>query len=152
MTQPRQVSRRRALGALAMALVAGCGGKHGGDTTPAAGAASAGEPAARPGDGDIVSPDKMDEINRSLERKRQIMSHCLAIAVDNKELPKNSAGKVTLEIVIGPDGKASSVKVVRATLESKTLTDCVIGHVKEIQFPELAKPYETSYTYGFEAM
>ena len=50
------------------------------------------------------------------------------------------------------DSKAESVKVVRATLESKTLSDCVIHHVQEIQFPQLPKPYETSYTYGFEAM
>jgi len=41
----------------------------------------------------MVPPEKMDEINRSLERKRTIMSHCLAVAVDNKELPKNSRGR-----------------------------------------------------------
>jgi outer membrane biosynthesis protein TonB len=131
-------------------LVAGCGGKHA-DTTPGGGAANDGEPAARQ-DGDQVPPEKMDEINRNLERKRPIMSRCLAMAVDNKELPKNSAGKVTVELVISPGGKADNVKIVRANLKSKTLEDCVINRVKEIQFPDLPKPYETSYTYGFEAM
>jgi len=80
------------------------------------------------------------------------VSRCLAFAVDNKELPKNSKGKVTLEIVISPAGKADSVKVVNSTLESKSLTDCVIGHVKEIEFPQIPQPYETSYTYAFEAV
>jgi len=133
---------------LIASLVAGCGGKHV-DPAPAGGIANGGGHADQ---ADQVPPEKMDEIIRNLERKRPIMSHCLAIAVDNKELPKSSAGKVTVELVIAPGGKADNVKIVRATLESKTLNECVINHIKEIQFPDLPKPYETSYTYGFEAM
>lgn len=129
--------------------LAGCGGSPAVTTPvePAAASPGQGEPAG----GEQVAPETMDEINRSLERKRPIVSHCLAIAVDNKELPRNSRGKVTLEIVI-TGGKADSVKVVRSTLESRSLDDCIIKHVRDIQFPELPKPYETSYTYGFEAM
>ena len=134
--------------AAVFASLGGCGG------TPAPSAPV--EPvAASPGAGgsgdEQVAPEKMDEINRSLARKRPIVSHCLAMAVDNKELPRSSRGKVTLEIVIA-GGKAESVKVVRSTLESRSLADCIIKHVREIQFPELPRPYETSYTYGFEAM
>jgi len=132
-------------------VLAGCGGGKHADTTPPGGGTAGGEQAERQG-GEQVPPEKMDEINRSLERKRPVMSRCLGIAVDNKELPKNSSGKVTLEIVISPNGKAEDVKIVRATLESKTLNECLINRVKEISFPELPKPYETSYTYGFEAM
>jgi hypothetical protein len=131
--------------------LAACGGKQTADTAPTGGTAAGGSAGAQ-ASGDFVPPEKMDEINRSLDRKRNIVSRCLAIAVDNKELPRNASGKITLEIVIAPGGKAESVKVVRATLESKTLSDCVIHHVQDIQFPELPKPYETSYTYGFEAM
>ena len=130
-------------------VLAGCGGKPAAAppvepvmATPGAGEASG---------GDQVAPEKMDEINRDLERKRPIVSNCLALAVDNKELPKSSRGKITLEIVIA-GGKAQSVKVVRATLDSKSLDDCVIKHVQDIAFPELPRPYETSFTYGFEAM
>ena len=136
----------------AVVLIAGCGGKQKADTTPGEGGASTGEATEAKSGGDIVPPEKMDEVNRSLARKRTIVSRCLAIAVDAKELPRNSAGKITLEIVISPNGRADTVKVVRATLESKMLSDCVIHHVQEIQFPQLPKPYETSYTYGFEAM
>jgi hypothetical protein len=136
------------LAVLVASLAAGCGGKHA-ETTPAGGA-SDDEPAAHQAS-EQVPPEKMDEINRILERKRMTMSRCLAFAVDNKELPKNSAGKVTIELVIAPDGKVDSVKIVRATLESTSLHECVIKHVEEIRFPDLPKPYETSYTYGFEA-
>jgi len=135
---------------LAASLALGCGAKHA-DSTPAAGGGAAQAEPASGGDGDMVPPEKLDEIHRSLERKRPVMSRCLAIAVDNKELPKNSAGKITLEIVIA-GGRAETVKVVRSTLESQALKDCVIRHVQEIAFPELPRPYETSYTYGFEAM
>ena len=138
-------------GALIAALVAGCGGTPKAETTPGDGVASAGGGAAA-SDGEIVPPETMDEVNRSLARKRTVVSRCLAIAVDAKELPRNSAGKITLEIIISPNGKAETVHVVRATLESKMLSDCVIRHVQDIQFPTLPKPYETSYTYGFEAM
>jgi hypothetical protein len=146
----RSATRLVHAAAIVAGLAAGCGGKHA-DTTPSGGGGgtTAGEPASG---GDQVPPEKMDEINRDLERKRQIMSHCLATAIDNQELPKGSAGKITLEIVIAPGGKAESIKVVRSTLESRSLSDCVIHHVQEIQFPDLPKPYETSYTYGFEAM
>jgi len=136
---------------LVAGVLAGCGGGKHADTTPPGGSTTGGEQAEHQG-GEQVPPEKMDEINRDLERKRPVMSRCLGIAVDNKELPKNSKGKVTLEIVISPSGKADSVKVVRTTLESKTLNECLINHVKEIAFPELPKPYETSFTYGFEAM
>lgn len=134
----------------------GCGGGQRADTTPPGGGgggeAQAG-PAGQGGDGGGAVPsDQIDEINRQLSRKREVMSRCLSSAVDNKELPKNARGKVTVEIVISPSGTADSVKIVRANLESKVLDDCIIGHIKEIAFPQLPRSFETSYTYGFEAM
>ena len=104
------------------------------------------------GEGAMIAPEKMDEIKRLLDRKQNIVSHCLAIAVDNKELPKNSRGKVTIEFSIGTDGRSSGHKVIEKTLESKTLEECVIGHVKDIQFPQIKHSIQYSYAYAFEAM
>jgi HK97 family phage major capsid protein len=139
-------------GALAIAaLLAGCGGsKRGGDTAPTAAAASEGGSGEAAG-GVMIPPEMIDEINRDLARKNPVVSRCLAAAVESRELPKNSSGKITLEIVI-TGNKATSVKIVRATLASKMLDDCVVRHVQEIEFPQLPGPFETSYTYGFEAM
>jgi hypothetical protein len=148
MTRAR-VARAMLGSLLAVVLFAGCGGKQNSDTTPTTGGGD--ERAERARGGDMVPPEKMDEINRILERKGKAVSRCLTMAVDNKELPKNSAGKITVELVI-EGGKVTSIKVVRATLESKMLTECVLAKVREIEFPQLPKPYETSYTYGFEAM
>jgi hypothetical protein len=102
--------------------------------------------------GSMVAPEKMDEINRLLDRKRPTVSRCLTMVVDNKELPKAARGKMTLGITISPAGAASSVKVISDSLDSKPLQECVIGKIKEIQFPDLPKQYETTYAYAFEAI
>ena len=135
---------------VAVLFVIACGNK--GPVTPNNPGPIEGDHVEMHNDGNMIPPEKMEEVTKDLDRTRQIVSRCLSTAVDNKELPKNSHGKVTLEIVISTAGKAETVKVVNATLESKSLSDCVIEHVKEIQFPELPKQYETSYTYAFEAM
>jgi hypothetical protein len=135
---------------LATTLLFACGGKpKQQDTTPPDDNGMTTPPPDT--SGNMVPPDKMDEIQKDLGRKRESASRCLSQAVDNKELPKQSKGKITLEITI-TGGKASNVKVISASLDSKTLHDCVIHQVQEIEFPQLPNPYETSYTYQFEAI
>ena len=134
---------------MAVLLAAACGGKQATPTTPDDDGGSVTPP--DPGD-TMFRPETMDEIQRMFERKRNAVSRCLSAAIDAKELPKNSRGRITLNVVISPAGKAGDIKVARASLESKLLTDCVIGKVREIVFPEVPKPYQTSYTYAFEAM
>lgn len=143
----------------ATAAATACGGGKKADTTPDESGGeggdtvevSSGESSGGDG-GDMVAPEQMDEIQRMFDRKRGAVSRCLSAAVDAKELPKNSRGKVTLNVVVGTNGRAGEVRVIHATLESKLLSDCVIGKVKEIIFPEVPKPFPTSYTYAFEAM
>ena len=139
-------------GMIAFWTVAACGGKQPQATTPADDTSGGGETVAAPSSGVMVPPEKMDQIQRLLERKQGIVSRCLATAVDNQELPKNSRGTMTLELVISEAGKADDVKVVNSSLESPKLQTCVVDIVKEIQFPTLPKSYPTSYTYAFEAM
>jgi len=133
---------------MAVLLAAACGGKQAAPTTPPD---DDGGGSVTPGD-TMFRPETMDEIQRMFERKRNAVSRCLSAAIDAKELPKNSRGRITLNVVISPAGKAGDIKVAKASLESKLLTDCVIGKVREIVFPEVPKPYQTSYTYAFEAM
>jgi hypothetical protein len=135
---------------MAMALSA-CGGKKPVATNPDPDTGPVKDPNANVNDPTMVSADTMDEITRLFVRKGNAVSRCLSFAVDNKELPKNSHGKVTLGVTISRTGKADEVKVIKATLESKSLNECVVNRVKEIQFPQVPKPYETTYTYAFEA-
>ena len=141
---------------IVVAAVVGCGGgKKNEDTTPSG--VTPIDPNATSGDttdhsGSMIPPEKMDEITRLLDRKRPAVSRCLTMVVDNKELPKGARGKLTLDITVSTAGKASSIKVIKASLESKTLEDCVIGKVQEIQFPDLPSTYQTTYSYAFEAI
>jgi hypothetical protein len=138
-----------------LVFAVGCHHKNGGTTED-------GEEHTDPvgkGDGPVYTsdpnqlpPEKLDEVNRLLERRKPTVSRCLGFAVDNKELPKNARGTMTLQIIISPSGSPETVKVASSTLESKTLNECVISNVKKIQFPQVSKQFETSYTYGFEAM
>jgi hypothetical protein len=137
-----------------IALTACGGGKKKEDTT---GGGITIDPNATSGDntdrsGSMIPPEKMDEITRLLDRKRPTVSRCLTMVVDNQELPKGSRGKMTLGIKIAPNGKASSVTVIKSSLESKKLEECVIGKVNEIDFPQIPSTYETTYAYAFEAI
>ena len=154
---PRMVRARGGAGPAwlaAVLLAAACGGAKQAPTTPSdEGGGGGGGEVSRTDPGDtMVKPETMDEIQRAFERKRNSVSRCLSVAIDGKELPKSSRGKITLNVVVSPGGKAGDVKVARSSLESKLLTDCVIGKVREIVFPEVPQPYPTSYTYAFEAM
>ena len=100
----------------------------------------------------MIPPEKEEEVTRLLDRKRPTVSRCLTMVVDNQQLPKGSKGKMTLGITISPAGKATGVKVISSSLESKPLEECVIGKIQEIQFPDLPKSFETTYAYAFEAI
>ena len=125
----------------------GGGGKSSGDTTPTT-------TEATPSDsgGTVVTNETMDDIRRALDRKRNVVARCLTPAIDAGELPKNARGRMTLELVITPGGKATDIKVIKTSIDSKLVADCVIERVGEIEFPSVAEPLPWSYTYGFEAM
>lgn len=136
---------------LASALLALCSAACGGKSKPATESPADSE-AAEPSSGDVVGPETMDEIRRSLDRKRNVVARCLAPAIDGGELPKNARGRMTLGFVISPAGRATDLKVIKSSLDSKLLTDCVLERVREIEFPTVPDPLPWSYTYGFEAV
>lgn len=134
---------------LVLFSVAACGGKQGSttpppDPEPKVDNGGTGEP--------MVSADQMEEIQKMFQRKGTAVSRCLSMVVDSKELPKNSRGKITVEVTISPTGKPENVKIIKSSLESKPLRDCVLDRVKEIGFPAVPNTYPTTYTYAFEAM
>jgi hypothetical protein len=140
--------------ALFIAVLVACGGGSKKEQTTPTGGGGGGDTSPPPsggGDSSMIPAEKMEEIPRVLDRKREIVSHCLAIAVDNRELPKSTHGKITLEFVISPAGKAQDIKIIKADFESKSVQDCVIRHVTDAQFPDLPKPVPWSYSFAFEA-
>ncbi|MDX2086710.1 MAG: AgmX/PglI C-terminal domain-containing protein [Kofleriaceae bacterium] len=135
-----------------VALASACGGGKKPATTPMEGSGNEMNETQVAGGGEQVTPEQIEEITKLLDRRQRIVSRCLADAVDSKELPRNARGKVTVELTVSTSGKVSSVKIIKNTLESERISECVMGHVRDIQFPELPSEFPTSYTYAFEAM
>ena len=65
--------------------------------------------------------------------------HVFAAVADGVGTPRRLGGQVT------------TAEVIKASLDVKSVQECVKGHVREITFPTLPKQYETSYTYAMEA-
>ncbi|HPH67950.1 MAG TPA: AgmX/PglI C-terminal domain-containing protein [Kofleriaceae bacterium] len=145
--------RARTLGCVAAGLLAAsCGGssKQTATTMPTSETET---PVVSDGEsGTMESAEALDGINRALDRKRPMAARCLSEAVDRKEFPSSSHGKMTLGFSISADGKASNIKVIKSTLESEQLAACVIAIVERITFPSLQASRDWSYTYAFEAM
>ena len=138
---------------LVVLAAAACGSKNKNDTEEGGGQTI--DPNMSTGDstdrsGEQVDPVKMDEVNQLLARKRQIVSRCLSISVEAGNAPKNARGKIVLSIKIGADGKTTGVEVIKSSIESPEVQGCVKRKVEEITFPQMNKPYETSYTYAME--
>jgi hypothetical protein len=139
---------------LVVLVVAACGGtqKTSGDDTNGAsvvGQPDTGDPTDR--SGNMIPPEKMDEVAQDLKRKQMIVSRCMSAAQEAGEIKKGTHGKVTFEIVIDTSGKPTSVKVARTDIQNESVIGCAKRHVEDITFPQLPKPYETSFTYAMEA-
>jgi TonB family protein len=140
---------------LLVAVLAACGGKQKTDDgdpngTSVVGMQDTGDSTDR--SGNMIPPEKMDEVTQDLKRKAAIMPQCLVRAVQAGEVKSGKHGKVTLELTISTGGSADTVKVVKSDFsEAPSIDECVVKHVKEIAFPQLPKQYETSFTYPMEA-
>lgn len=130
---------------------AACGGKgSSAPTTPTGG----GDEEMVPEDsgGDVVPPERMDEIKAQLDRKRTGAARCLADAVNAGKVPKNTAGHVALDFTISTSGAAQNVRVSETSIDNEDVQNCVKEKVEQIDFGALPQPLEWSYTYAFESM
>jgi hypothetical protein len=133
-------------------VVAACGGKQktGDDTSGSVlGQQDTGDPTDR--SGNMISPEKMDEVTQDLKRKEMIVSRCMSAAQETGDVKKGTRGRVTFEIVIDTSGKATSVKVAKTDIQNEGVLGCAKKHVEDISFPQLPKQYETSFTFAMEA-
>jgi len=140
---------------LLLAVLAACGGKQktGDDESSGpsvVGMQDTGDSTDR--SGNMIPPEKMDEVTQALKRKAMTITTCLSHAMEAGEVKRGKHGKIALEVTVSPSGSADSVKVIKSDFdEAPGINDCVVKHVKEIAFPQLPKQYETSYTYPMEA-
>jgi hypothetical protein len=136
-------------------VAAGCGGKKHGDTVEGGGgdddSMASGDHDPCEDSGGMCPPEKLQEIQSDLDRKRETATRCLTKAIDDGEAKKDAQGKITLDFKIGTNGKAKNIVVDRTNIESQQFQDCVMDVVAKITFPTLEKDLDWSYTYAFEA-
>ena len=72
---------------------------------------------------------------------------CFPEAVKTGELDSEDRVKLTIGLVIQPNGSASQLKVLGSSKRSKALEACVIKTVQRWEFTTLPKSVE--YSYGF---
>ena len=138
---------------LLLAILAACGGHKSSPQDPSGPSVMGVEGKGDPNDhsGSMIAPEKMDEVQNDLKRKEMIISRCLADAVEAGEAKHNTRGKVTVELTVSTEGKAQNVRVVKSDIQTQSVLDCTKKHVEDIEFPQIKKRFETSYTYSMEA-
>lgn len=137
---------------LALTLAA-CGNKSKpSSTTTEGGGGGGGEEVEDTSGGDMIAPERMDEIKTALDRKRNAAARCLADAVNSGKAPKNAHGHVALEFTISTSGHAEGIKINESSIDNADVEQCVIDKVDQIDFGALDKPLEWSYTFAFESM
>jgi TonB family protein len=138
--------------ALAAATFACGGGKQ--DTRSPAERDWEGEAGEEPSDEDegMIGPERMDEIKALLDRRRTAAARCLTDVIDDGKLKQNARGRVAVSFTITEAGRVTDAKVVEDTLDSPELEACVLAKVQQIEFGELPRPLDWSYTFAFEAM
>jgi hypothetical protein len=138
---------------LLLAILAACGGHKSAPADPSGPSVMGVEDKGDPNDhsGRMISPEKMDEVQNDLKRKEMIISRCLADAVEAGEAKHNTHGKVTVELTVSTEGKAQNVRVVKSDIQAQSVLDCTKKHVEDIEFPQLKKNFETSFTFAMEA-
>lgn len=139
---------RNAVALVGLAVAVGCGGAS---TAPPVEPAPDEEPvvAAEPADGDYTPPERIDEIQAALDRKRSSTARCVVEA--GGESPKRAKGHVTVSFVIDRQGKARQLEVVDSSFKDPKIEQCVMDKVSQIEFGALRNELKWSYSYGFEA-
>jgi hypothetical protein len=98
-----------------------------------------------------VPPEKVDEIQEILRRKQQDLAHCWN---EEAERSKNRSLVVDLmlKLTIGSAGKANRVEMVRNSIQSKDFDACVLGMVRNFDFPAIPAALELTWPYSFKPL
>ncbi len=137
---------------LAILAMAGCGGgdkkvEQPVDPDPELDVDS--EPDASEG---MEDPEVLDAIQRTFARKQTILGRCFTVGVEAGEMKKTARGFITIGATISPSGQATDVRILKASLSSKSLQACVKQMVGTWAFPEPQAPVETSFMYTMERL
>jgi hypothetical protein len=79
---------------LAMAVLGACGGHKPVENTTTTTTDTSNTPEAHDQGGNMIPPEKMDEVTHDLQRKEMIVSRCMATAMETGDVPRGTHGHV----------------------------------------------------------
>jgi hypothetical protein len=106
------------------------------------------EPEVNPETGGIP-PDKQAEIQLILQQRDTSTRRCYNEVLNEKH-DRAFKGNVSVLLTIDPSGKAKEVQVIKSTLNSKEVHDCLIEKIKDFEFPQLEHGGTLQYVFHFE--
>lgn len=129
-----------------MGVMVACGG--GKTTTKTTTADEVSEEDDYEDDGEMLIPEeKFEEIKRTFERKAGLVARCFPEAVAAGEVDKNDRIKLTVGVVIQPNGSASDIEILGTSKRSETIETCMVRTISRWEFTTLPKSLQ--YSYGF---
>jgi outer membrane biosynthesis protein TonB len=120
---------------LALVLVAGCASDQ-----PAQKQKSTAQPEGETAGGG-VTPEQNDAIDALFRRKAPQLMTCWQEAYDKAEDHKAARkveGDVTIGLNVAPSGKPSNVRVLKSSLGSPDIENCIVKEVAGWGFPEVS--------------
>jgi len=95
-----------------------------------------------------IPPDIQAEILLLLEQRDSTTSRCYHEEL-NVRGDRSFQGDVDLLIEFAASGAVTDVKVVRSTLDSAEVANCVMAAIQQFEYPEIGQPGEIKYSYHF---
>ena len=96
-----------------------------------------------------ISPDKEAEVQLLLQQRDPSTLRCYQDVLDEKH-DRAFKGTVIVILTIAPGQKATDVRVIGGTLNNKDVSDCLIGKLKDFEYPEVPQTGSMQYVYRFE--
>jgi len=97
----------------------------------------------------IVPQEKLDAVQRYMDRQRNFIAYCWGDALEAGEVETGQSGHITLSFQVQTDGTVGNIKISEEEPKSKTLESCVLEKARRWKITTLEKPLDYSYTFGF---
>ena len=96
-----------------------------------------------------IPPDKQAEVYLVLQQRDASARKCYQDVLNEKHT-REFKGTVKILLSISPAGTAKAVKVMGGTLNNKEVENCLIGTIKDFEFPKVDRGGDIQYDYTFE--
>jgi len=96
-----------------------------------------------------VSPEVYAEITEFFKRTEPLVVTCYNNAITNRKLDAKATGRVSFTMQITPEGKIENLRVADNTLDSKDVSQCLLGMMRKWITPAPGQTTEFAYSYEF---